>query len=92
MASLNTIYDDLLRSNTKVIERVKAVVNNDQERDSLKHFKRYVRRLDSEKTSHVLTFCKWVRVNVISKDSSYTNLHKLRVLPEGPLHTRAIIS
>ena len=46
MASLNAIYDELWPSNTKVIEKLKAVVNNDQERDSLKHLKRYIRGLD----------------------------------------------
>lgn len=44
--SLNAIYDELLPSNTKVIEKLKAFVNNDQESDSLKHLKRYIRGLD----------------------------------------------
>lgn len=56
MASLNAIYDELLPSNIRVIEKLKAVVKNDRERDSLKHLKRYIRGLDSEKLAKFLHF------------------------------------
>ena len=69
MASLDIMYDELLPSNTKVIERLKAVVNNDEERDAQKQLKRYIRGLDAQKLAKFLC-CEWFGIDAIFRDPS----------------------
>ena len=56
VAALDELYDRLVPSVGKVIQRIKSQPNSDGERESLKHLKRYIRGLDPMKLGRFLRF------------------------------------